>query len=402
MTSPTAPGQLSASAGSRNEQTRRHNLSTVLTLVHHGGSTSRADLTRLTGLNRSTIGALTAELAAARLVYESPAPEAGTVGRPSPLVNPNSDIVAIAINPDIDAIEVAIVSLGGVVVSRVRQATDTIPTPEEATRIAASLVKSLVAGLGEGRIVVGVGAAIPGLVHANNGVVARAPHLDWTDVAWGSQLAEVLGYPVAVGNDASIAVVAVAAFGAGQGSTHLMYLNGSSSGIGGGVMVDGSRLVGADGFAGELGHTLVSSGGEACHCGRRGCLETEVNLSRLYAAARESGIDPAIVLEYLAAPKASALRDEVDRQADMLAFAIANLISVFNPEAVVLGGFLGDLYDAREDRILKGVLADAFAPLADHVRIDRAKLGDNLLMVGAAELAFTPLLHDPAGWFAGT
>src|SRR6187431_313172 len=105
------PG-LTASAGSRNEQTRRHNLSTLLTLVHHRGSLSRADLTRLTGLNRSTIGALTGELADLGLVFESAALEAGTVGRPSPMVNARADVVALAINPDVDAIEVGAVGLG--------------------------------------------------------------------------------------------------------------------------------------------------------------------------------------------------------------------------------------------------------------------------------------------------
>lgn len=394
----TTGSGLTASTGSRNEQTRRHNMSTLLTLVHHRGALSRAELTRLTGLNRSTIGALTGELADLGLVFESAALEAGTVGRPSPMVNARADVVALAINPDVDAIEVGAVGLGGQLVARARRATQSVPTPDGALAVALELIADVRAQLDPSAHIVGVGVAVPGLVRAPSGVIARAPHLGWENLAWGDQLAAALGMPAFVGNDAAVAVVAVAVFGATQGVSNLMYLNGSSSGIGGGVIVDGSRLVGADGFAGELGHTLVNSDGIACYCGRRGCLETEVNVDRLYAAARESGIGAGDALGAMATAKTGDFAVEVDREADVLAYGIANLISVFNPEAVVLGGFLGELYDARQDRIRAGVSADTFAPLGENLRIERAQLGDQLLLVGAAELAFGPLLHDPGAW----
>ncbi|WP_062209824.1 ROK family protein [Demequina oxidasica] len=400
MSIPTSGSHLTASAGSRNEQTRRHNLSTLLTLVHHHGALSRAELTKLTGLNRSTIGALNTELAAAGFVFESAALESGTVGRPSPMVNPSAGIVALAINPDIDAIEVGAVGLGGKVLVRARRATDSVPTPDEALDIALELIEDVRAQLPDGVSVIGVGVAVPGLVETSTGMVTRAPHLGWQDVAWGEQLSDALGLPVQVGNDAAVAVVAVAVFGAGQGAADLMYLNGSASGIGGGVIAGGTRLVGANGFAGELGHTLVNSEGVDCYCGRTGCLETEVNLNRLQAAAEVAGISAADAVAQLGSPAPEPFESEVDREADVLAHGIANLISVFNPEAVVLGGFLGDLYGARQERIRAGVLADAFAPLGDNVRIERARLGDELLLVGAAELAFGPLLHDPSGWKA--
>src|SRR5690554_8019722 len=102
MVEETSVRTLAAGRGSRNEATRRHNLSTLLTLVHHRKSLSRAELTRLTGLNRSTIGALVGDLAAAGLVIET-APTTGSVGRPSPIIKPGKRIGAIAVNPDVDA-----------------------------------------------------------------------------------------------------------------------------------------------------------------------------------------------------------------------------------------------------------------------------------------------------------
>ena len=81
----------------------------------------------------------------------------------------------------------------------------------------------------------------------------------------------------------------------------------------------------------------------------------------------------------------------------VLAEAIANFISVFNPRMVILGGFLGSLHAAMPDRLSRAVKDAAFGPIAEGVRIERAVLRSRLLMVGAAELAFTPLLLDPAG-----
>lgn len=401
MPPPTPGSSLTAAAGSRNEQTRRHNLSTLLTLVHHRGATSRADLTRQTGLNRSTIGALTAELAAVGLVFESAAAEAGTVGRPSPMINANADVVALAINPDVDGITVGVVGLGGIVLETRRHEAEAAPSPDAATGIVRELAADVMQNLSETASVVGVGVAVPGLVHTPTGVIARAPHLKWNDVAWGDALADTLGFPVFVGNDAALAVVAEAVFGAARGASNVMYLNGSSSGIGGGIIAGGSLMVGADGYAGELGHTLVTSGGDSCYCGRRGCLETEVNLRRLHEAARASGIAELDVVGVLGSATQQPFVAEVDREADVLASGIANLISAFNPEAVILGGFLGALFEARRERLTAAVMANAFSPLADGVRIEKAGLGKDLLLVGAAESAFAPVLHDPAGWFAG-
>src|SRR5689334_13119559 len=109
-----ASSSLRADVGTGNAQTRRHNLSAVITHLHHSGSLTRAELTRRTGLNRSTVGALVAELEDGGLAYETAAPEGGGVGRPSPLVHANSKVAALAVNPDVDAIELGLVGLGGV------------------------------------------------------------------------------------------------------------------------------------------------------------------------------------------------------------------------------------------------------------------------------------------------
>src|SRR5262245_28446657 len=100
-----ASAPIRADVGTSNAETRQHNLSAVLTNLHHSGPLTRAELTRRTGLNRSTVGTLVGELAASGLAYETAAPEGGGVGRPSPLVHANAKVATLALNPDVDAIE---------------------------------------------------------------------------------------------------------------------------------------------------------------------------------------------------------------------------------------------------------------------------------------------------------
>lgn len=385
---------LTAGRGSRNEATRRHNLSTLLTLVHHRKSVSRAELTRLTGLNRSTIGALVGDLAAAGLVIETP-PTTGSIGRPSPIIKPGKRIGAIAVNPDVDAILVGLVGLGGVVHGSQRIELEAVPSVDDVVAHVRAAVDVLTAAVPAQLDLVGTGIAVPGLVRPEDGVVARAPHLLWTEEPVASVFAQAFGVPATVDNDANSALVAETVFGAGRDRADFIYLNGSTSGIGGGVLVGGAVLRGADGFASELGHTLVNSGGERCHCGRRGCLETEVNLQRLEAASGSVDLDPNNVDLALNGELSPELSAEIDRQVEMLARAIASLVSVFNPEAVILGGFLGALYELRSEALEETVAAHAFAPLADELVVTRTELRDNLQLVGAAELAFAGLLADP-------
>jgi predicted NBD/HSP70 family sugar kinase len=443
MTLTRASRPLSAGVGNSNDQTRRHNLSTILTMLHHGGAQTRAQLTRQSGLNRSTIGALVTELSELGLAYETDPADSGLVGRPSPIVHANEKVVAITVNPDVDAITIGVVGLGAELHKRIRFETASVPTVREAVNVVSAVLAGMRSELDAQFRVVGVGIAIPGLVNSDDGTVLLAPHLGWHDEAVAEPISAALGYPARAANDAGLATVAESLFGSGRGVNDLVYLNGSASGIGGGVLAGGSMLRGAQGFAGELGHTLVNSSGIRCHCGKVGCLETEVNLGRLLAvlgrdslgldeldallvpdaAGSASGGDDASIAPTrapvggevvrtgpgeatvdgagsgaaVAAGLAPEVQAEVDRQLDVLALAIGNFISVFNPESFVLGGFLGSLYGANPERLRAAVKDVTLGTLGDSVRIDRAQLRSRLLTIGAAELAFSDLLADPAG-----
>lgn len=374
----------------------------ILTMIHHSSGCSRAELTRRTGLNRSTISALVAELVDLGMAFEGePEDVPGRVGRPSLQVFPSPRIAAIAVSPDVDAITVGLVGLGGEVIRRIRFDTARIPTVSETVNAVKAIVDGMRGEIENNYEIAGVGVAVPGLVDTIDGRVLIAPHLGWRDSAITTALAKALRYPVFAGNDASLAAIAESLFGAARGTTDLVYLNGASNGIGGGLIIGGSPLRGTSGYAGELGHTLVNSAGVRCHCGRIGCLETEVSMPRLLRVLDLPRADQDELDIALGVSRDPAVLREVARQIDFLSVAISNFVNMFDPEMVVLGGFLGSLLSVGRERLVEAVSVSSIGSLGHAVLLERAKLRSRLMMVGAAELAFAGLLDDPAGCARG-
>ncbi len=389
-------GRVSA-RGNNLDQVRRRNLSIVLTLVHSSRGLSRAELTRATGLNRSTIAALVGELVDLGLVLEGAPDPTNMVGRPSATVLPNPATVAVTVHPELDAVVVGLVALGGTVLRRIRYDTVRVPTAQEVVNIVSAIVEGMRGELSTAFRTVGIGLAIPGLVRTDDGVVSTAPHLGWTDEPVARMLEDATGYPVVSANDATIGAIAESTFGAGRGVDELIYLNGGASGIGGGVVMAGGLLGGAYGFAGELGHTLVNSAGVECHCGASGCLETEVSRDPLLVAcglgaAQADQLDDVLAARYA---DTASVRELVDRQIGFLGIALRGAINMFNPALIVLGGFLGSLYRAAPEALESAAISMAMRGSREGVRIERAELGGDILTVGAAELVFAPLLADP-------
>jgi predicted NBD/HSP70 family sugar kinase len=388
----------STARGLGNESLRRENLSNLLRLVHRAGALghSRSELTALMGLNRSTIAALVGELEALRLVEERDPPPNARVGRPSPIVTAADHVVALTVNPEVDAISIAAVALGGRVLERRRLDSPPGVDSDTAVEIAAAGVRAMIDERLGGHRVIGIGAAVPGQVRSDDGFVRLAPHLGWVDQPFTARLAARSGLPAAAANDASLGVRAESTFGAGRDIPDVVYLNGSASGIGGGVIVGGRALTGADGYAGELGHTLVNSAGVQCHCGAIGCLETEVIRAPLLALTGLSDMRADELEQALQRSDDPAVLAEVQRQIGFLAVALRNAINTLNPQRVVLGGFLSALYAVARERLDELVANQSLRATGEAVELTRAELGADILTVGAAELAFTGLFADPA------
>ena len=378
------------------EGVRRANLSRVLRLVHEDGPLSRAALTEMTGLNRSTIGALVSDLVAAGLVNEG-APEVHRrVGRPSPSVAAAADVVAIAVNPEVDALTVAAIGLDRVIVLRERIELEGLVSAAQAVDLTAGVIERWRSDELAAHRIAGIGVAVPGLVRASDGLVRRAPHLDWTDAPLRDTLARASALPVAIDNDATLGALAESMYGAGRDVSDLIYLNGGASGIGGGLVIGGRLVRGAGGYAGELGQNRPGIAQPADRrAGVQGTLEDEVSRSRLLAVVGLHSADEPTLERAIRDSQSVEVAAEVERQRRILATALANAVNVLNPSTVVLGGFLATILEQDAEALLSAVRDQAMAMNVEDLRLRPAALGPDRLLVGAAEIAFDALLTDP-------
>ncbi len=189
--------------------------------------------------------------------------------------------------------------------------------------------------------------------------------------------------------------------GAAAGSSDAVYLTGEV-GVGAGIIVSGGPLRGHGGYGGELGHMVVNPAGRLCRCGARGCWETEIGEKAILDAAGHPDGPRSTVPAVVAAaaggdPRAAAAIRHVG---EWLALGVGNLVNIFNPEVVIFGGLLRDLFPAVEQQ-LRGTLATVGLPAPrEQVRLTAPGLGPDSTLVGAAERAFGPLLSDPPGTLA--
>ena len=397
MTPPEPKARSGASTvGSNREQVRQHNLSAILRLLRQFGTMSRSALTQRTGLNRSTISDLVTELQELGLIIESEANVTQGVGRPSLMVSFSDEVVVFAVNPDTDATTVGVVTLSGKVIDKVRHTHPEVPSPNESVEIATKLISELRASMPTTYRIAGIGVAIPGQIRVEDGVVRLAPHLNWVEVPFARMLHQQTGLPVFIDNDASLGSIAERDLGAGRGFSEIVYHFGGSGGIGGGVIHGGILLRGAAGYAGELGHVRISDSPREDYSGLQGTLESLVRREDLLAALKIESADDAELEEVLSKPVNSKVQKLLEAQIDALAIAIGNYVNIFNPEIVLIAGYLAVLHSYDRDRLLTRFRWSTLTAPQDRLLVKTAELGPNLLMIGAAGLPIAPLLAEPA------
>ncbi|MBT8226854.1 MAG: ROK family transcriptional regulator [Dactylosporangium sp.] len=380
------------------------NLARVLMLVHTGSATTRAQITSRTGLTRTAIGNLVAELVDRRLVADAaPRPGPGTTGRPSHQVRPTSDgPTVIAAELDADSVTVALVGLGAEIVAWLCQPLPRHPTPTDAVRAIVDGVQALLSH--HRRPVLAAGIAVASAVNARNGTALAALYLDWPQTVplrhlVGLALAEAgIPLPVVVSNDAHCAALAEHRHGAGRDAQHLLCLTTGHRGLGGGMVIAGQLYTGRDGSAMEVGHLTVNPGGHACSCGGQGCLDAEAGPTALVRAAGRTAPGQnveAAAREILAAYATDpTCRDAVRQVVGVLSGGIAGMINILNPDRVVLGGILGDFLSVDGQSLCQATASRSLLCRTASVPIVRGELASAPLL-GAAEQAIQPLLDDP-------
>lgn len=381
--------------GARPDEVRRHNRTVLLRRLHVGGPTTRASLAAELGLNRSTIKALVDGLAETGVVEEKVPRQRSGAGRPSLLVLPQPHAaVVLAVDVRVDQVSIALVGLGGAILGRnswnlrvrTREPNEVIThVVDSAIVLAADIGVTMVAG----------GVSVPGVVRRSDGLVHEAPNLHWTAVPLGEQLSTVFDMPVMVGNDAELGALAEHLRGAARDASDAVYVS-ADVGVGGGVIADGTALRGTAGYVGELGHMVVNPKGRQCYCGSTGCWETEVGEPALCRALglREGAPRGAVVAELRAvAASPELVRDRLGEFGEWLTVGLVNVVNVLGPELVVLG----DLFTALPSTLIADVAGTVrkrslVSRAVGGIRLEVSTLGADVTLLGAAELAFEPVL----------
>jgi predicted NBD/HSP70 family sugar kinase len=372
---------------------REHNCRRVVAVLQSHPGISRTDVARRTGLSRPTVSALLDQLDAAGLLEQSASGhDAVRAGRP-PLRVSLAPGAAYAVGLDIghDHIRVGVCDLAGRLLCDAYAAEDVDDEPQETLDLACELASAVLADAGVGwASVIGVGVGIAAPVEAGTGaLLANGILPSWAGVQPAPVLAERLGVPVRVDNDANAGALGEHMLGAGRGFDHVAYVR-LSAGVGLGLILNGRPYHGA-GIAGELGHVTVvppALDGAVCRCGNRGCLETVASPVAVAALLERSGHGSVTVDELLAlvASGDRAARRAVGDAGASVGRAVAAVVNVLNPQLIVIGG---ELAGAGEFVLapLRGALArHAVGPAVDAARVCVGELGERAEVVGAAAL----------------
>jgi glucokinase-like ROK family protein len=411
---------------------RQLNLAVVMHYLRERAPIYRAQLAEITGLNKTTVSSLVSELIAHEYVQESgQANSAGMnarTGRPAVMLELNPAAgCAVAAEVGVDFISVAVANFTSDIIWRQAERTRQLQGQEAIIERLLALLRTAIGhGLLATHRVLGMAVGVPGLVELERSNVLFAPNLNWQDLPLGLILREAFDLPVFLDNEANLAALAEAQYGAARNHQDVLYIS-ASAGLGGGIVRDGQIYRGVSGFAGEFGHMKLDAGAEAyaataeqrtCGCGNTGCWETYVSEPALFAgvagrvargqssvlswAARDAGnfrgravLTVPLVVDAAQAGDAVALA-ALEDVGHALGAGIASLVNALNPELVVLGGSLslaGEfllpvIRDELGKRALRWNQQAVQVAVAQH-RFDACVMGGIATVIQSSQLALT-------------
>lgn len=381
---------------------RAHNRSIILNAIKSHGDISRAEIARLTGLSPATVSAITAELIKENLVLEH-AEGDSSGGRPPILLrlNPHGGfVVGIKVTEHL-----LIGALTDLTASVMAKQVLTLPdhTLEDVLAGIAELITRLLhAGGVRKKQLLGVGIGLAGVVDGHRGVLKHSPIFGWSEVPLRDLLQSRLRIPVYVDNDVNTLTLSEKWFGTARTVENFLVIT-LGRGVGMGIVVQGQIYRGHGGGAGEFGHTVVDPQGPACACGGRGCLETLIADPGLLRQAQEAWqrgelrqpVGRIEELVALAEAGDEGARRIFARAGELLGLQIANLINIFDPEMIIIGGegtrngewLFAPMRQAIARYVMPGLRNDA------EIRID--PWGDDAWARGAASLVLGELFKSP-------
>lgn len=286
------------------------------------------------------------------------------------------------------------------------------PAREDVSKITEELIASIHRSVDGAKIkledIAAIGIGAPGISNPDSGIVYSSPNLpSWRNVPLKQILMNIFKRPAFLINDANAAALGEFYYGAAREVRHFIYVT-ISTGIGGGIIINGEIYTGTLGTAGEIGHMIIKPDGPQCGCGNRGCWETLASGTALAREAKqriEAGIVTSILdiaegkVESITAEMVHAAADQGDATAKeliaqtsyYLGIGLANLVNIFNPKLIVIGGGLANIGDTLLQPAYEVVRERAFREAYEAVGFVRVRLGRNSGVLGAAAFAFHKL-----------
>jgi len=393
------------------EKVRKVNKSIILNMLRLHAPISRARVADLTGLNRGTVSNIVNVLIEEGLVFEDEQRESG-IGRPaiSLGLRPEGGAV-IGVEIGVDFITVLLTNFVAEMIWDARIQIDPSQSQTSIISQAEQLIDQALALANEQRLrPLGIGVGVPGLVNVRQGNLIMAPNLHWTNVPLRLMWNQRFHLPIYIENEANLAALGEYYFGSARNVDNFIYLS-AGIGLGGGIMIDGKLFRGGHGYAGEIGHIQRDPMGEQCGCGRIGCWETQVGPRAVLHRARKelqehsdqllldacSGDMDNLTFEMVVkfALEGNRLcRQSIEEVAVNLGAGIADMVHVFNPELVLIGGEFIQAKDILQPIIEKTIFSSVFQPCADGLRIAFSERGANDCVLGAIAIVLDDILRE--------
>jgi predicted NBD/HSP70 family sugar kinase len=371
---------------------RDRNRQRVIDVLRQLGRTSQSDIARATGLSRTTVSSLVAELKESGTVQEVDSATPGQRGgRPAVQLRlQQSSQVVVGIDFGHSHIQAAVADLAHNVLAERACDLDVNHHAIEALDASAAMVKDILAEAGVARgKVVGTGIGLPGPVDRVRGTAGSATILpDWVGLGIASEMQERLGVPVEIENDANLGALAELTWGAGRDCSNFAYVK-AATGIGAGLVIDGRLLRGVSGTAGEIGHTTLDESGALCYCGNRGCLETVASgpaIIQLVGSLNGEAPTLSRIVE-LAVEGDVRCRRAISDAGREIGVAIAGLCNLINPERVIIGGLLSRTGEVLLRPMREAIRRHAVQAAAEHLDVRAAVFVERAELLGSLALA---------------
>jgi glucokinase-like ROK family protein len=393
------------------EKVRKINKSIVMNTLRLHAPISRARVANLTGLNRGTVSNIVNALIEEGLVSENGL-EGSKVGRPAIPLSLRSDGGAvIGMEIGVDFIHILLTNFVAETLWETRVGTTSSQSQSSIISRAEQLVEQALSIAKEQQLrVLGLGVGLPGLVNLRQGELIVSPNLQWKNVPLRLMWNQRFRLPVYIENEANLSALGEYYFGVAQGIENFVYVC-SGIGLGGGIMIGGMLFRGGYGYAGEIGHVQRDPQGEQCACGRIGCWETQVGPRAVLRRVKKElqvhsdqflldacqgdfdNITFEMVVKF-ALGGDNVCRQAIEDVAINLGTGIADLVNVFNPELVVIGGAFILGKDILQPIIEKTIFSNALQPSTDSLRLAFSERGADACALGAIAIVLDDILRE--------